>query len=882
MFLKRFGLLVVILLLFACNNQSKEELLQSGIKLLEEGNARGSIVYLKNALEKDPNFYEARYHLANAYLKSGRLDRAESEFRKVSLQSSSFTDLPIKFAEIYLLTSRNELAIQTLKQFHLETAATSESLNLQGRAYALTGDYKTADQSFQKAMALDPSNPKPKIDLVKSLLRQSMDDEAYQLLLKIVEQHQDFAPGSELLASLELKRKQPLRAKNIYRYLYGLDPMNVNALYMQGFIPLMSGRLDESIPVSERLLTEFPDDYRTSLLRGMIAYHQDAFDDALINLTASLQANQTALGYYFVGLSYFRTDKLELSINQFQKVLDVQPDLSQARLMLAMIFLRQKRIDDCIREVRYVITNDERNGLAYNILGSAQMLNKEFDAALQSFDRAIEIDPGVADVYLNKGRAQITSGETELAESVLQEALSLSPGILNARLILASLYVHRENYIDAVEILQEGLAGTAADALLYNYLAGIFFKQKDSETALINLKKAKSADPAYLTPSFNLASYYLAKAEYDKAISEFLSILSQDSGNFNSLIGLGLTYELTGQVELATSIYDRMLESRDPQAAFHVSQHYIRGKRYNEALNLIDSALRNTPSSILLNELKAFTLLKTGQTDKAQGTLEYLEKLESGRGYPKLITLLLKQGQNAQADKIAENVIKIHPESNYGYLLYSSIFETRRQFDRAVEILKQGLSAVSGDARLSLQLGRVYEKIRNTNEAIGVYQEIIGSNPDYYLGFFSLGALYDRLGNKKEAQAFYQKTIALNDRYVPALNNLAYLYADNYGDKAMALELSLQAYQLAPEQQDVLDTLGYTLLKNNKADEAINILEKANNVDIYNPTISYHLALAYIELRQTEKAITELEKSLEGGDFPEAEKCRRLLQKLKT
>ena len=882
MSLKRLGLLVVILLFLACDNQSKEELLQSGINLLEAGNARGSIVYLKNALEKDPNFYEARYHLANAYLKSGRLDRAESEFKKVSLQSSSFTDLPIKFAEIYLLTSRNELAIQTLKQFHLETAATSESLDMQGRAYAFTGDYKTAEQSFQKAMALDPSNPKPKIDLVKTLLRQSLDDEAYQLLLKIVEQHRDFAPGSELLASLELKRKQPLRAKNIYRYLYGLDPTNVNALYMQGFIPLMSGQLDESIPVSERLLAEFPDDYRTSLLRGMIAYHQGAFDDALINLTASMQANQTALGSYFLGLSYFKTERLELSISQFQKVLDVQPDLSQARLMLAMIFLRQKRIDDCIREVRYVITNNEPNGLAYNILGSAQLLKKEFDAALQSFDRAIEIDPGVAEVYLKKGRAQITSGKTELAESALQEALSLSPDILNARLILASLYVHRENYIDAVEILQEGLAGTAADAILYNFLAGVFFEQKDSETALINLKKAKSADPTYLTPSFTLASYYLAKAEYDKAISEFLSILSQDNGNFKSLIGLGLTYELTGQVELANSIYDRMLESRDPQAAFHVSQHYIRGKRYNEALNLIDSALINTPSSILLNELKAFTLLKTGQTDKALGTLEYLEKLESGRGYPKLITLLLKQGKNDQADKLAENAIKIHPESNYGYLLYSSIFETRRQFDKAVEILKEGLSVVSGDARLSLQLGRVYEKIRNTDKAIEIYQEIIGSNPNYYLAYFSLGALYDRLGNKKEAQAFYQKTIALNDRYVPALNNLAYLYADNYGDKAMALKLSLRASQLAPEQQDVLDTLGYTLLKNNKAEEAINILEKANNIDVYNPTISYHLALAYIELRQSEKAITELEKSLEGGDFPEAEKSKRLLQKLKT
>ena len=145
-----------------------------------------------------------------------------------------------------------------------------------------------------------------------------------------------------------------------------------------------------------------------------------------------------------------------------------------------------------------------------------------------------------------------------------------------------------------------------------------------------------------------------------------------------------------------------------------------------------------------------------------------------------------------------------------------------------------------------------------------------------------MGAIYDRHGNKKEAQSYYKKTIALNERYVPALNNLAYLYADNYGDIQMALTLSLKAYRLAPEQQDVMDTLGYVLLKNNKAEEAVKILEKTIKMHGYNPTISFHLALAYVELKQADKAIAELEKSLEGGDFPEAEKCRRLLQKLKA
>jgi tetratricopeptide (TPR) repeat protein len=426
------------------------------------------------------------------------------------------------------------------------------------------------------------------------------------------------------------------------------------------------------------------------------------------------------------------------------------------------------------------------------------------------------------------------------------------------------------------------LAGAPADALIYNYLAGISFKQKDDQTAVINLQKAKAADPGYFSPALNLASYFLAKAEYDNAIGEYKSVIEQDVENLKALVGLGLAYELTGQIDSAKSIYEQMLESQRPEAVVLVAQYYFKHNRYEDALVIIDDVLKNTPSYVPLYKIKTIILLQRGQTDEAVNVLEQLEKLEVGSGYPKLISILLKQGHETRAEKIAKNVTASNPEINYGYLLQASIFEYKRQLKRAADVVNRGLSALPEDSGLSLRLGRIHELNNNSPEAIRVYQDLINSKPNYYPGLFSLGALYDRLGNKKEAQSCYQKTIALNDRYVPALNNLAYLYADNYGDKDKALTLSLKAYRLAPEQQDIMDTLGFVLLKNDRADEAAKILEKANLTHSYNPTVSFHLALAYVELKQTGKAIAELEKSLKTGGFPEVEKCRRLLDKLKA
>ena len=548
---RTFAILVMALFIFGCNNQSKEDLLRSGVELLSSGNTRGSIVYFKNALDKDPNYLEARYHLADAYLRSGRFVLAENEFRKVFQQNPSFPDLPIKLAEVYLQTSQHELAIQTLEKYHLDTEPSTASLDTLGRAYALTGDLHTAESLFQKAITLEPENPLPNFHLARTFLAQSRNDEAHEILQKLVDQNQKFAPAYELLAKLEMSRNQPTLALGVLQKLYDLDPSNINALYMQGIIYLDSNDFDNAHQIADKIAANAPGHYRASQLKGLVAYRQGSFQDAIVSLLQSLKAAPDTLTYYFLGLCHYRLDDLELAISQFNQVLDAQPDFSQARLMLAMVLLQQHRTEDCIREVRYLLTSDPRNGFAYNILGSAQLLQKDYDAAMESFDRAIEINPDLVGVYLKKGHLLFNRGETELAETALLEALSLSPDVLNYRFMLASFYLKQENYSAAVDILHEGLTGAPVDALIYNYLAGISFKQKDDLAAVKHLKKAISVNPEYLTPSLNLATYYLAKAEYHQAMALFNAILKQDSGNLKALSGLILVYDLTGRPDSA-------------------------------------------------------------------------------------------------------------------------------------------------------------------------------------------------------------------------------------------------------------------------------------------------------------------------------------------
>jgi predicted Zn-dependent protease len=78
----------------------------------------------------------------------------------------------------------------------------------------------------------------------------------------------------------------------------------------------------------------------------------------------------------------------------------------------------------------------------------------------------------------------------------------------------------------------------------------------------------------------------------------------------------------------------------------------------------------------------------------------------------------------------------------------------------------------------------------------------------------------------------------------------------------------------------VIDTLGYVLIRNNRSEEALKVLERALSMAPDHPAIQYHHALALSELGRTTEAVAGLEKALAGGNFDERADAEKLLRKL--
>ena len=79
----------------------------------------------------------------------------------------------------------------------------------------------------------------------------------------------------------------------------------------------------------------------------------------------------------------------------------------------------------------------------------------------------------------------------------------------------------------------------------------------------------------------------------------------------------------------------------------------------------------------------------------------------------------------------------------------------------------------------------------------------------------------------------------INANNVIALNNLAWIYGEDEADKALIAGEA--AYNLASNRPEIMDTYGWFLYKNDRADEAVTVLKEAVKLAPDNAEIAEHL-----------------------------------------
>ena len=166
-------LTIFCLLASGCSDsyKTKEELFKEGQKSITANDPNSAIIFFKKALEKDQNFFEARFQLARAYTKVGKIDSAEKELQKLVRQNPQSKEIHLELARVYVQKGSPDDALHELSTFIGDIPGNGDALEVAGSAYALKGENNTAIDLLKKAVSAGNGRVSSKILLARSICK---------------------------------------------------------------------------------------------------------------------------------------------------------------------------------------------------------------------------------------------------------------------------------------------------------------------------------------------------------------------------------------------------------------------------------------------------------------------------------------------------------------------------------------------------------------------------------------------------------------------------------------------------------------------------------------------------------------------------------------
>lgn len=112
-------------------------------------------------------------------------------------------------------------------------------------------------------------------------------------------------------------------------------------------------------------------------------------------------------------------------------------------------YLKQGQNQNAVDSLQKAVELDPNYAEAYSALGAAYRAMDKYNEAIDACKKAINIVPDVADPYVTMGSAYYMLGKTQEAINACKKAIKLNPQMPEAYLGLANIYLASQDYQQA-------------------------------------------------------------------------------------------------------------------------------------------------------------------------------------------------------------------------------------------------------------------------------------------------------------------------------------------------------------------------------------------------------------------------------------------------
>ncbi|MCK4395525.1 tetratricopeptide repeat protein [candidate division WOR-3 bacterium] len=522
------------------------------------------------------------------------------------------------------------------------------------------------------------------------------------------------------------------------------------------------------------------------------------------------------------------------------------------------------------------------SALQHYTLGLYYQQNDEDSLAVEEFKQALFEDPENSEFLSELAFSLSKIGNYEEAEKYAEAAVKHGAADANLYVILGNREKERGEMKRAVSLYKKALNDTTNYLLVIN-LAQLMRDLNMIDDAIELLKKLKGRYPFDLRIHTQLGDLYGRAEKFDRATLEFKEALFIDSLYYPAILGLGIIYEIKGDVDSSLVFYKKasLLNPNNIRLLKRIVEFNLVKREWLEARDCALTILDISPTENTVRKQLAYAFYRMGDSENSFEHYLLLSGLlpNDASVHHFLGRLYNEKKEIEKAEEEFNFSLKLNPDftPNLEYLYIISIKDENEEkaahfFE---ELKKKGIK----EENIFFSVGTNLYREREYLMAKSLFLKSIAKNPEFPGPWYSLGFVYDKLGDLDSAEYSYRKLIELDSMNADAFNALGYLYVEHNMKLEEAKGLITHALLIDSLNGYYIDSLGWLYFKLKNYEKAKEFLLKAKE-RAKDPVIYEHLGDVYEKLGDKERAREEWQRALELD--PENEEIKKKLEPQKN
>ncbi len=556
-----------------------------------------------------------------------------------------------------------------------------------------------------------------------------------------------------------------------------LEPKDIDSYNLRASTYLMLGNTEKASADFDKALSIDPNNADAYLNKANAFLKIKEYDKAIEAYTKVIGLKSAnAEAYRLRANAYLSEEKYDLAAKDISKAIEMDPKNAFAYVGRAEIYEKDKKYDEAIKDYSKAIELDPKSASFLLSRAKAYQANKKFDDAARDYTRLIELNPKDSRFVEYRAAAYLAAGNYEKVIDDAGKAIALNPESDEAYRIRNQALREQNGPLDP-----KTLAG----------------QEQYDALKIANATRIIESNPRNVGAYIARAAAYSSKKLYDKAVADYTRAIELDSKNAEAFTGRGMAYyALANDHEydlnsLSPVLLDlRTAVSLNPQsidaysalgdAAFKAVM-VAPDQNWASIADIYSQAIASNPDNAYFYCQRGnyeVVLQKPDQAvaDMTKGLELFSSNATDGPRASACASQLANQYRvlkdNAKALEVLDTNVSRYPKTADSYYARGSlVVYVLGTGEKAVPDLVKAIELDPNNAEYYHVLALAYFKMKNTPQALYVFNKAIELNPDNPVSYINRGVFYgSSLNDSASAMLDYNKALEI----ATATNNGAY------------------------------------------------------------------------------------------------------------